>query len=86
MIQPQHHHGKSRLHRSVFVKLIENDICLLIPFQLYYNTHAITVGFIAKIGDTFNDFVTHEVSDFLKQVGLVDLKRNLCNNNCFFAT
>ena len=83
--QGQHDSTEAVLHLRVLVELIQDDIGIGITAQINDNPHAIAIRFIPEIRDTFNRLITYQISDFLDQLGLVDLIRDLRHNDARLA-
>ena len=81
----KHNHAVCRLQLRVFVQPVENYVRIYILLKLDDDSHAFTVGFVAYCRDTFNLFVSNQVCHGLDESGLVDLKRNLSDDNSHLA-
>ena len=61
----------------MLVEVVEHDLRHLAALQLDDDPHAVAIGFVAQIGDALDRLLAHQVGDPLDQLGLVDLIRNL---------
>jgi hypothetical protein len=73
----QHDDAEARLQRRVLVEVVEHDLGHFAALQLDDDAHAVAVGFIPQVGNALDDLVAHQVGDPLDQVLLVDLIRDL---------
>ena len=49
----QHDHAERLLQRRVLVEVVEDGVDLRLALQLDHDPHAIAVGLVAEVGDTF---------------------------------
>ena len=77
----QHDYAERGLHRRMFVKLIQEYLGILVLLQFDDDPHAVAVGFITQIGDTFDLLFAHQLSDLLDQSRLVYLVRYFRNDD-----
>ena len=68
---------KRRLQLGVLVEIVEDDLRNLAAAQLDHDAHAVAVGLVAKVGDALDGLLAHQLGDLLEQPGLVDLIRDL---------
>ena len=73
----QHDDAEARLQRRVLVEVVEHDLRHFAALQLDDDPHAVAVGLVAQIGDAFDGLLAHQIGDALDQLRLVDLIRNL---------
>ena len=73
----EHDDAEARLQRRVLVEVVEHDLGHFAALQLDDDAHAVAVGFVAQVGDAFDRLLAHQVGDPLDQLRLVDLIRNL---------
>ena len=73
----QHDDAERRLQLRVLVEVVEDDLGHLAALQLDDDPHAVAVGLVAQIGDALDRLLAHELGDVLEQPLLVDLVRNL---------
>src|SRR5580704_8559756 len=69
-------HGKTFLHGGVFEELVENDLGLGAALEFDYDAHAVTIAFVADIGNVFDVFVVDELCDARDEAGFVYLIGN----------
>ncbi len=73
----QEDHREGLLHLGVFVELVEDDFMLRAALELDDDAHAVAVGLVADVGDVVDDFFVDDFGDALDEIGLVDLVRDL---------
>ena len=73
----EHDDAEARLQRRVLVEVVENHLRHFAALQLDDDAHAFAIGFVAKVGDALDHFLAHQIGDALDQRLLVDLIRNL---------
>ena len=73
----EHDDAEARLQRRVLVEVVEHDLGHFAALQLDDDAHAVAVGFVAQIGNALDRLLAHQVGDPLDQVLLVDLIRDL---------
>ena len=66
---------------GVPVELIEHDIGVDFAPDLDDHAHSVAVRFVAEIGDPLDAFVARELGDVLDHARLVDLVRDLGNDD-----
>src|SRR5206468_8475971 len=77
----EHDDAEAGLQRCVLVKVVEYHLWHFAAFQFDDDTHALAIGLVAKIGDSFNRFFAYQLGDALDQPGLVDLIGNLSEDD-----
>ncbi len=82
----QENHGEAFLHLRVLVQLVQHNLRLGASLQLDHDPHAIAIALVTHIRNLVNDLFVHQLRDALDQRVLVDLVRNLGNDNCFAST
>src|SRR5210317_290692 len=65
------------MHRRHLVELVKHHLGDAVTLQLDNDPHAVTVRLIAQIGNTFDLLVPNQVGDLFNQSRLVNLERNL---------
>ena len=73
----QHDDAERRLQRRVLVEVVEDDLGHLAALQLDDDPHAVAIGLVAQVRDAFDRLLAHQLGDLLDQPRLVDLVRNL---------
>ena len=73
----QHDDAEARLQRRVLVEVVEDDLRHFAALQLDDDAHAVAIGLVAQVGDAFDRLLAHQLGDPLDQLRLVDLIRNL---------
>ena len=81
----QHDDAERRLHLGKFVKLIENDGGVFIPFQINHNANAFTVRFIPQVSHAADFLIADQFRYFFDQGGFVDLIWQFRNDDAFFV-
>ena len=79
--QRQHIDRKARLQRSLREQTVEHDLRIGILFQFNDDSHAVAVGFVTQVGDTLQTLLLDLIGDIFYQIFLIDLIRQLRNNN-----
>ncbi len=73
----QHDDAEARLQRRVLVEVVEDDLRHFPALELDDDPHALAVRLVAQVGDAFDGLLADQIRDALDQLGLVDLIRNL---------
>ena len=73
----QHDDAERRLQLGVLVEVVEHDLRHLAAAQLDDDPHAVAIGLVAEIGDALDDLLAVQLGDLLEQPLLVDLVRDL---------
>jgi hypothetical protein len=73
------------LHRGERVQLVEDDLGVLAALQLDDDPHALAVGLVAQVGDALDLLVVDELRDALDELRLVDLVRDLRDDDRFLV-
>ena len=73
----QHDDAERRLQLRVLVEVVQHDLRHFAALQLDDDAHAVAVGLVAQIGDAFDRLLAHQLGDLLEQPLLVDLVRDL---------
>ena len=73
----QEDHAEALLHRGVLEELVEHDLRFGAALEFDDDAHAIAVALVANVADLVDDFVVHQLGDALDQARLVDLVRDL---------
>jgi len=68
-----------------FAVAVDDYVTDFTATQLYHNTHTVLIRLIAQLGDTFNAFILNQFGNTLDQARLVNLVRQLGDDNGFFA-
>ena len=61
----------------MLVEVVEHDLGHFAALQLDDDAHAVAIGFVAQIGDALDGLLAHQLGDLLEQPRLVDLIRDL---------
>ena len=85
VVHGQKDHAEAFLHAGVLVELVEDDFALGPALELDDDAHAVAVGLVADVGDVVDDLFVDDFGDALDEVRLVDLVRNLGNDDGFTA-
>ena len=75
--QRQHDDAEGGLHLSVLIKLIDDDIRHLPASELQHDPDALATRLVAPLRDTLDPLVADQLADLLHQRRLVDLVRQL---------
>ena len=73
----EHDDAEAVLQLRVLVQLVEDDVRRAVAAQLDDDAHAAAVGLVAQICDAVDLLVADELGDFLDETRLVDLIREL---------
>ena len=73
----QEDHAEAFLHRGVLEELVEHDLRLATALQLDDDAHAIAIALVAHVADLVDHLVVHQFGNMFDQLRLVDLVRNL---------
>ena len=73
----EHDDAEAELQRRVLVEVVEDDLRHFAALQLDDDPHAVAIGLVAQIGNAFDRLLADEVGDPLDELRLVDLVRNL---------
>ncbi len=84
--QADHVDAEHVLHLGLGIQVVEDDLGHLAPAQLDHHAHAILVGLIAQLADTFEFLFLDQLGDALDQLGLVDLIGQLVDQDLLAAT
>ena len=74
-------HAKRFLHLRHLEKLVEDDFRFLVALHFDDDAHPVAIAFVANIGHAFDLLVVDQLSDMLDQVLLVDLVRQLSDDD-----
>ena len=74
------------LQVRILEQVVQDQVCIGIFFELNGNTKTISVRLIPNLSDTSNLVVDTDIINFLDQDSLVDLIRDLGNNNLLLAS
>ena len=77
VVQRHHVDAEHRLHRRLLVQVIQHDIGRLAALEFDDDTHAVLVRLVPQFADPLDALFTDEVGDLLDEPGLVDLVRQL---------
>ena len=77
VLQGHHVHAEHRFHRRLREEIIEHDLGDFAALELDDQPHAVLVGLIADLGDAVDELAPHQVGDALGEARLVDLERQL---------
>ena len=73
----KHDDPEGRLHLRVLVQVVEDHVGVRVAFQVDDDAEPVPVRFVPDVGDILEFLFVDEVGDFLDQVRLVDLVRDL---------
>ena len=73
--------GECLLHLGQLVQVVQDDHSLGAAAQLHDDAHSPSVGFVSDFGDAVEALVLDEGGDLFDQSGLVDLERELGNDD-----
>ena len=79
--QRDHVHAEAVLQLRQLEQIVGDDVGNFAPFELDHHAHARLVGFVAQIGDAFELFLAHQLADAGQQIRLVDLIRDLVDDD-----
>ena len=80
--QRHHVHPERVLHLRFFVQVVQDDFGDFAALELQHHTHAGLVRFVADFGETVETLVAHQLADLDKKCRLVDLVRQLVDDDC----
>jgi len=83
--QRNHIDAKYVLHHGLLVEIVQNNFGYFTTTQLDNDTHAVLIGFIAQFCDAIKFFVFYQLGNFFKQASLVNLVRQLGNDQRVLA-
>ena len=69
----------------MLVEVVEYDLRHLAALQLDDDPHSVAIGFVPQIGNAFDGLFAHEIGDSFDQLRLVDLVRNLRDDDGLFV-
>ena len=67
----------------MLVQVVQHNVGLGVPAQLYYDTHPLAVGLVPDVADSFDPLVPGQMGDLFHQSGLVHLERQFGDNDPF---
>ena len=73
----QEDHAEALLHRGVLEELIEHDLGLAAALEFDDDAHSVAIALVADVADFVDDLVVHQLGNALDEARLVDLVRNL---------
>ena len=73
----QHDDAEALLQLRVLVEVVQDDFGHFAALQLDDDPHAFAIGLVAKVGNAFDGLLADQIGDFLDQRRLVDLIRDL---------
>ena len=65
------------LQLRLLVQVVQHDLADFAALQLDDDAHAVAIRFVAQVGNAFERLVAHQLGDALEQPRLVQLIRNL---------
>ena len=77
----EHDDAERRLQLRVLVEVVEDDLANLTSLQVDDDPKAVTIGFVADVGNALENLLSNEFRDALDQPGFVDLIRNGVNDD-----
>ena len=72
---------EARLELGQFEEFVEDDLGVVLSFDIDDDSHALTVGLVVDVGNALNLLLVDEVSNLLDELSLVDVVWYLVNNN-----
>jgi hypothetical protein len=75
--QGDHVDAEHRFHRRQLEELVQHQLAVLAALELDHDAQAVLVGLVAQLRDPFDLLGAHEVGDALQEPRLVDLVRQL---------
>ena len=84
--QGQQIDAKGGLQRGAFVQFTQNVVFRSRFVQFDHDAHALAVRLVPQVADAFQVALTHQFGDALDQRGLVDLVRQLVDDDAALAT
>ncbi len=79
--QRNHVHAEAVLQLRVLIEVVQDDVRNFATLQFDNDAHARLVGLVAQVRNAFEALVTDQFADFLQQRRLIDLIRNLINDD-----
>ena len=79
----QHDDAEVHLKLRVLIKIVQDNLGSFAALQLDDDAHAIAVALVAYLADAFDSFVVGERRDIRNEARLVDLVRQLGDNQRF---
>ena len=73
----EHVHAEADLHLGHLVQRVQDDLRHFTALQIDDDADALSIRFVAQVGDALELLVAHELGDLFDQAGLVHLERNL---------
>jgi hypothetical protein len=80
-VDGQHDDAEAGLELGVGVEVVEHHLAHRIALQLDDDAHALARGLVAQVADPLQPLVPHQLGDVLHQLGLVDLVRDLVDDD-----
>src|SRR5215472_15738738 len=77
----QHDEPVALLHLGQLEELVEHNLGLCVALEFDHNPHAVPVGLVAQVADSFDPPFVDQLANTLQQPGLVDLVGNLANDD-----
>ena len=81
----EHDDAEAVLQLCVFVELVEDDVRCAVAAQFDDDAHAAAVGFVTQVSDAVDLLVADELGDLLDEACLVDLIRQLGDDDARFS-
>ena len=79
----QHDDAEADLQLRVLIEVVEDDLRLLAALQLEHDAQAVAVALVANVADAFDALLVDQRRHLLDQFRLVDLVRNLGDDDRF---
>ena len=83
--QRQHDRAERALERGVDEQLVQDHLGIGVLLELDHDAHAVAVGLVAQVADPGDFAFLHQLGDLLEQRGLVDLERDLRDDQAHAA-
>ncbi len=83
----QRHHvdAEHTLHLGLLIEVIKQHLGDLTALEFDHHAHAVLIGLVAQLGDAFDLLLLDQLGDLLQQTGLVDLIRQLGDDDALAA-
>ena len=67
----------------MLIQVVEYHFGDFVLLQFDGDAHAVTIGFVTQIGNTFKLFIAHHMGDIFDQIGFIHLIRQFGNDQRF---
>src|SRR5690606_7901712 len=83
--QRQHDDAEGALHLRVLIELVQDDVGNRIPLQLHDDAHPLPVALVAKVRDSLDLPLAHQLGNLLDQPRLVHHEGDLADDDALAA-